>query len=54
MASKLVVSITNARNNPDSATVGFVVANAGVPLGWEVAEPGRGFSSQLATRRAFM
>lgn len=34
--SKLVVSITNAKNNPDSATVGFVVANAGVAAGQEV------------------
>lgn len=34
--SKLVVSITNARNNPDSATVGFVVANAGIAAGQEV------------------
>lgn len=28
MAGKLCVSITNARNDPDRATVGFVVANA--------------------------
>jgi predicted peroxiredoxin len=33
---KLVVSITNAKNNTDSATVGFVVANAGVAAGQEV------------------
>lgn len=34
--SKLVVSITNAKNNPDSATVGLVVANAGLAAGQEV------------------
>jgi len=34
--SKLVVSITNAKNKPDSATVGFVVANAGIAAGQEV------------------
>ncbi len=30
MAGKLCVSITHARNDPDKATVGFVVANAAV------------------------
>lgn len=30
MAGKLCVSITCARNDPDKATVGFVVANAAV------------------------
>jgi predicted peroxiredoxin len=30
MAGKLCVSITNAKNDPDRATVGFVVANASV------------------------
>jgi predicted peroxiredoxin len=30
MAGKLCVSITSARNDPDKATVGFVVANAAV------------------------
>jgi predicted peroxiredoxin len=30
MAGKFCVSITNARNDPDRATVGFVVANAAV------------------------
>lgn len=34
--SKLVVSITSAKNKPDSATVGFVVANAGIAAGQEV------------------
>ena len=28
MAGKLCVSITHAKNDPDKATVGFVVANA--------------------------
>ena len=28
--SKLLVSITNAKNDPDRATVGFVIANASV------------------------
>lgn len=35
MSSRLVVSITNARNNPDSATVGFVIANAALAAGKE-------------------
>lgn len=30
MAGKYCVSITNAKNDPDRATVGFVVANAAV------------------------
>jgi len=30
MAGKLCVSITHAKNDPDKATVGFVVANAAV------------------------
>jgi predicted peroxiredoxin len=30
MAGKLCVSITHAKNDPDKATVGFVVANASV------------------------
>ena len=30
MAGKFCVSITNAKNDPDRATVGFVVANAAV------------------------
>lgn len=34
--SRLVVSITNAKNNPDSASVGVVVANAGLAAGQEV------------------
>jgi len=32
---KLVVSITNSGNDPDRATVGFVVANAAVASGQE-------------------
>ncbi|TBL76401.1 sulfur reduction protein DsrE [Paenibacillus thalictri] len=32
---KLAVSITNAKNDPDKATVGFVVANASVASGQE-------------------
>ena len=35
MAGKLCVSITSARNDPDKATVGFVVANAAVASGQE-------------------
>lgn len=35
MSKKLVVSITNAGNDPDRATVGFVVANAAVASGQE-------------------
>ncbi len=34
--AKMVVSITNAKNDTDRATVGFVVANAGVVSGVEV------------------
>lgn len=30
MAGKLCVSVTHAKNDPDKATVGFVVANAAV------------------------
>ena len=33
--AKLVVSITHAKDNTDKATVGFVVANAGVVSGVE-------------------
>ncbi len=33
--AKMVVSITHAQDNPDSATVGMVVANAGVVSGVE-------------------
>ena len=33
MAGKLFVSLTNAKNDPDKATVGFVVANAAVASG---------------------
>ena len=36
MSSRLVVSITNGKNNVDSATVGVVVANAGLAAGKEV------------------
>jgi uncharacterized protein len=35
MAGKFVVSLTNAKNDPDKATVGFVVANAAVASGQE-------------------
>jgi predicted peroxiredoxin len=35
MSGKLAVSITNAKNDPDRATVGFVVANAAVASGQE-------------------
>jgi predicted peroxiredoxin len=35
MAGKLCVSITNAKNDLDRATVGFVVANAAVASGQE-------------------
>lgn len=35
MASKFCVSITCAKDNPDKATVGFVVANAAVGSGKE-------------------
>jgi uncharacterized protein len=35
MAGKFLVSMTNAINNPDKATVGFVVANAAVASGQE-------------------
>ncbi|HEY2421633.1 MAG TPA: DsrE family protein [Neobacillus sp.] len=35
MAGKFLVSLTNAMNNPDKATVGFVVANAAVASGQE-------------------
>jgi uncharacterized protein len=35
MAGKFLVSMTNAMNNPDKATVGFVVANAAVASGQE-------------------
>lgn len=33
--SKFLVSLTNAKNDPDKATVGFVVANAAVASGQE-------------------
>ncbi|RXT03584.1 DsrE family protein [Ammoniphilus sp. CFH 90114] len=33
--AKLAVSITSAKNDPDKATVGFVVANAAVASGQE-------------------
>lgn len=33
MAGKFLVSLTNAKNDPDKATVGFVVANAAVASG---------------------
>ncbi|RSK57593.1 DsrE family protein [Bacillus canaveralius] len=35
MAGKFLVSLTNANNDPDKATVGFVVANAAVASGQE-------------------
>lgn len=35
MSKKFLVSITNAKNDPDKATVGFVVANAAVASGQE-------------------
>lgn len=35
MAGKFLVSMTNAMNNPDKATVGFVIANAAVASGQE-------------------
>ncbi|WP_394234330.1 DsrE family protein [Niallia oryzisoli] len=35
MAGKFLVSITNAKNDQDKATVGFVVANAAVASGQE-------------------
>ena len=35
MAGKFTVSITAAKNDPDKATVGFVVANAAVASGQE-------------------
>jgi uncharacterized protein len=35
MSKKILVSLTNAKNNPDKATVGFVVANAAVASGQE-------------------
>ena len=35
MSGKLAVSITNSLNDPDRATVGFVVANAAVASGQE-------------------
>ena len=35
MSNKLAVSITNAKNDADRATVGFVVANASVASGQE-------------------
>ena len=35
MAGKFFVSLTNAKNDPDKATVGFVVANAAVASGQE-------------------
>ena len=33
--AKLVVSITFAKDNPDKATIGMVVANAGIASGQE-------------------
>ncbi|WP_071394215.1 DsrE family protein [Bacillus tuaregi] len=33
MAGKFLVSLTSAKNDPDKATVGFVVANAAVASG---------------------
>jgi len=35
MAGKFLVSLTSAKNDPDKATVGFVVANAAVASGLE-------------------
>lgn len=35
MASKLMISITHAKDNTDKATVGFVVANAAIASGVE-------------------
>lgn len=35
MAGKFLVSLTNAKNDADKATVGFVVANAAVASGQE-------------------
>ena len=35
MAGKFLVSLTNAKNDPDKATVGFVVANAAGASGQE-------------------
>ena len=35
MAGKFLVSLTNAKNDPDKATVGFVLANAAVASGQE-------------------
>lgn len=35
MASKLLVSLTHAKDDPDKATVGMVVANAAVASGQE-------------------
>lgn len=35
MAGKFLVSLTNAKNDPDKATVGFVVANAALASGQE-------------------
>ncbi|MDQ0339843.1 putative peroxiredoxin [Caldalkalibacillus uzonensis] len=35
MSKKLVVSVTHAHNDPDKATVAFVVANASVASGQE-------------------
>ena len=37
MAGKLLVSITNAGNDPDRATVGFVIANASAASGVETS-----------------
>ncbi|MBB6445567.1 DsrE family protein [Bacillus benzoevorans] len=37
MAGKFLVSLTNAKNDPDKATVGFVVANAAVASGQDTA-----------------
>ena len=38
MAGKFLVSLTNAKNDPDKATVGFVVANAAVASGQETVD----------------
>ena len=37
MAGNLLVSVTNAANDPDRATVGFVVANASAASGVETS-----------------
>lgn len=39
--AKFMVSITHAKDNPDNATVGFVVANASVASGIETVVLGQ-------------